>query len=138
MPAKDTYHQVVKNALIKDGWVITHDPLFIRFLGTEMWIDLGAERLLAAEKDGQKIAVEIKSFLGSSPLHDFHQALGQFLDYQAALEIQQPQRILYLAVPADAYNNFFTSQFGQFAIRRFELKLIVYSTHQEEIVKWLT
>jgi hypothetical protein len=102
-----------------------------------MWVDLGAERLLGAEKGGQQIAVEIKSFLGSSPLNEFHEALGQFMDYQAALEVQQPQRTLYLAVPLDAYDSFFTSQFGQFAIHRFKLKLIVYSARREEVVTWL-
>jgi hypothetical protein len=28
--AKDVFHQQVKNALIKDGWIITNDPLTIR------------------------------------------------------------------------------------------------------------
>ncbi|MEY4937802.1 MAG: hypothetical protein RIS64_4161 [Bacteroidota bacterium] len=28
--ARDLYHQQVKNALIKDGWRITHDPYRIR------------------------------------------------------------------------------------------------------------
>ena len=26
MPAKDTYHDPLRNALIKDGWTITDDP----------------------------------------------------------------------------------------------------------------
>ncbi len=26
MPAQDLYHNIVKNALLKDGWTITHDP----------------------------------------------------------------------------------------------------------------
>lgn len=29
MPRKDTFHDVVKKALIADGWRITHDPLHI-------------------------------------------------------------------------------------------------------------
>jgi hypothetical protein len=28
--AKDIFHQQVKNALIKDGWKITHDPFTLR------------------------------------------------------------------------------------------------------------
>jgi hypothetical protein len=137
MPAKDIYNQVVKNALEKEGWTITDDPLYIRFLDAEMSIDLGAERLIAAEKQGKKIAVEIKSFLGSSLLYEFHEALGQYLDYEVALEHKQPDRTLYLAVPLDAYEAFFQSQFGQFAIERFKLKLIVYRIKSEEIVTWL-
>jgi hypothetical protein len=30
MPAKDIYHDTVKNALIKEGWTITPDQLFIQ------------------------------------------------------------------------------------------------------------
>jgi XisH protein len=63
MPAKDRYHDTVKNALIKDGWTITHDPLRIRLArGKNLFVDLGAERLLAAERGTEKIAVEVKSF----------------------------------------------------------------------------
>jgi hypothetical protein len=62
MPAKDIYHEVVKNALIKDGWQITHDPLLIRLTKKKLYVDLGAERLIAAERNTEKIAVEIKSF----------------------------------------------------------------------------
>ena len=76
--AKDRYHDCVKNALIKDGWVITHDPLRLPWGGKDMYIDLGAELLLAAEKGEQRIAVEIKSFLGRSELEDLERALGQF------------------------------------------------------------
>lgn len=72
----------------------THDPLFVRFLDADMFVDLGAERLIAAEKRDEKIAVEIKSFLGSSPLAEFHEALGQFMDYRIALENQEPERTL--------------------------------------------
>lgn len=30
MPAKDIYHDCVRNALIKNGWTITHDPLNLK------------------------------------------------------------------------------------------------------------
>ena len=66
MTAKDIFHDAVKHALEKDGWKITHDPLFLSFGGVDMYIDLGAERILAAERDDEKIAVEIKSFIGPS------------------------------------------------------------------------
>jgi hypothetical protein len=62
MPAKDIYHDAVKNALVKDGWKVTHDPLRLTWGGKDMYVDLGAERLLAAEKAGQKIVVEITSY----------------------------------------------------------------------------
>ena len=76
MPARDFFYDAVKNALIKDGWMITHDPLKLNFGFTTAFVDLGAEKLLAAEKGSEKIAVEIKSFAGSSELYEFHTALG--------------------------------------------------------------
>ena len=83
MPAHDHFHDAVRHALEKDGWIITHDPLHLRFGMVEYFIDLGAERLLAAEKDGDRIAVEIKSFLGKSALSEFHSALGQYIEYRS-------------------------------------------------------
>ena len=100
-------------------------------------IDLGAEPLIAAEKDEAKIAVEIKTFLGSSAINEFHTALGQYLNYHVALEEQHPDRVLYLAVPVEAYESFFRLEFGQIIIRRYHLKLIVYDPSQEVLVKWL-
>jgi hypothetical protein len=84
MPAYDTFHDAVKNALIKDGWTITNDPLVIEFGLLNVYIDLGAERLIAAERGNERIAVEIKSFMGPSLLTDFHLAMGQFLNYRNA------------------------------------------------------
>jgi len=136
MPAKDIIHRAVRTALEKDGWVITDDPLFVSFAQVQMYIDLGAERLLAAEKNGHKIAVEIKSFLGSSALSEFHLALGQFLSYRLALEAQQPDRTLYLAIPSDAYNGFFRLEFGQMIVQRYQIRLIVFDVQNEVISKW--
>jgi hypothetical protein len=85
MPARDIFHDAVKNALVKEGWIITADPLFIQFGGVDMYVDLGAEKVIAAEKAGRKIAVEVKSFASASLLSEFHTALGQFLNYRWAL-----------------------------------------------------
>jgi hypothetical protein len=63
MPARDRYHDQVKTALQRDGWMITHDPLKLKWGAKDMYVDLGAEQLLAAEKGMRKIAVEVKSFL---------------------------------------------------------------------------
>lgn len=136
MSAKDLFHNAVKTALQKEGWLITHDPMLIRLGGIEMQIDLGAEKIIAADKDEQKIAVEVKSFLGTSAISEFHTALGQFLNYRLALEEQDPERILYLAVPEDTYYTFFTLQFIQGAIKRYQLKLIIYDPQREVIVRW--
>ncbi|BAZ31769.1 XisH protein [Cylindrospermum sp. NIES-4074] len=62
MSARNLFHIAVRNALQKEDWIITHDPLEIQFEEVRLKIDLGAERLIAAEKADEKIAVEIKSF----------------------------------------------------------------------------
>ena len=136
MPEKDIFHDAVKSALMKEGWTITDDPLFIQFGGIDLYVDLGAEKILAAEKDGQKIAVEIKSFIGASVISEFHTALGQFMNYRMALEEQDPERSLYLAIPLDTFKTFFSLEFGQVAIQRYQLKLMVYDAEKEVIVKW--
>ncbi|BAY23912.1 fdxN element excision controlling factor protein [Calothrix sp. NIES-2100] len=86
MSARDVFHEVVKIALQKDGWQITHDPLLFNVGGVKMSIDLAAEKLIAAERENEKIAVEVKSFLEkSSAISEFHTALGQFINYRGAL-----------------------------------------------------
>jgi hypothetical protein len=77
MPAKDLFHDAVRKALEHDGWQITHDPLFVEIDDIKYEIDLGAEELVAAEKGGRKIAIEIKTFLAPSLTYEFHAALGQ-------------------------------------------------------------
>lgn len=137
MSAKDVFHNAVRSALEKDGWVITDDPLYLKAspkIG--MYIDLGAEKLLAAERSGQKIAIEIKSFLGLSAIQEFHLALGQFLNYRLALGKLDPERVLYLAVPEDAYIEFFTDEFIQQAVEAYQLNLIVFNPEQETITLW--
>jgi hypothetical protein len=134
--AKDLFHDIVKCALEKEGWKITDDPLFLRFGGIEMYIDLGAEQIVAAERNGEKIAVEIKSFVGASTTTEFNTALGQFLKYQLALEETQPERLLYLAVPFDTYRDFFTLELPRLLIQRYQVRLIIYSPEEEVIVKW--
>jgi len=137
MAAKDRFHDVVKKALEKEQWVITDDPLRLEVGGTKFEIDLGAEHLLAAERGTEKIAIEIKTFLGDSPLTDYHAALGQFLNYRLALEISDPTRILYLAVPVGAYETFFKREFAQISIERYQIKQIIYDPSKEVIVQWM-
>jgi hypothetical protein len=137
MSAKDAAHDIVRLALEKEGWVITHDPYYLKVGGVEFYIDLGAEEeILAAERNGQKIAVEIKSFLGASSISEFHTALGQFLNYRLALEEKEPDRVLYLAIPAETYDEFFILPFIQKAIQRSQLKLLIYDEQQEVILEW--
>jgi len=137
MPAKDFFHNTVKNALDKDGWLITDENLFIKIDKIEFYIDLAAERILVAEKAGQKIAVEVKSFIGVSVVSEFHTALGQFLTYRSALRKKEPERILYLAVSFDVYDDFFRSSFIQEVIAEHQLRILVFDSQKEEVVLWV-
>ncbi len=98
---------------------------------------MGADQILAPEREENKIAVEIKSFVGSSNISQFHTAVGQCFNYQIALEAKEPERILYLAVPLGAYQSFFTLPFIQIVLQRSQLKIIVYDPINEVIVTWI-
>ena len=137
MPAKDIVHNAVCSALIKEGWEITKDPLTVPFEGVNLFIDLGAEKLIAAQKGKEKIAVEIKSFLRDSPVSDLHNACGQFINYRLALSEAEPERVLYLSVSQDAYESFLSKRFAQRIIQHNEIKLIVFNEDTEEIIYWL-
>ena len=137
MSAKDIFHNTVKIALEKENWQITDDPLYLRLTAlVKIRIDLGAEKLIGAEKDNQKIAVEVKSFLGLSAISEFHTAIGQFLNYRIALGQQDPERVLYLAISQDIYQEFFSDSFIQTVLQTYEIKLLVFDINKEEIVLW--
>ena len=137
MSAKDRFHNVVKSALIQDGWTITHDPLPIDYGDVQMQIDLGAERLVAAERGDEKIAVEVKSFIAPSTISEFHTALGQFLNYRSALRANEPERIPYLAVPLETYEEFFRLRFIHEVTQEHRLNLLIYNVKQEAIAQWI-
>ncbi|HBQ99436.1 MULTISPECIES: XisH family protein [unclassified Roseofilum] len=138
MSAKDRFHDVVRVGLEKEGWTITADPLSLKFGDSQIYIDLGAERILAAEKGEEKIAVEIKTFASDSLMFGFHLAIGQFINYQVALENLEPSRILYLAVPQEIHDTFFQSLLAQSVIQKHQIKLLVYDPPNEVIVRWIT
>ncbi|MBD2328231.1 XisH family protein [Alkalinema sp. FACHB-956] len=135
--AKDLFHHVVKDALIAEGWQITHDPFPVDYGDVQMQIDLGAERLLAAQRDTEKIAVEVKSFTKPSAISEFHTAVGQYLNYRRALRSQEPARILYLAVPLQTYDDFFRLRFIQEGVQEYQLRLLIYDVEERRISQWI-
>ncbi|MFN0121548.1 MAG: XisH family protein [Blastocatellia bacterium] len=137
MPAKDVFHDIVKKALTTDGWSITDDPLRLKWGRKDMYVDLGAEQLLSAEKAGRRIAVEIKSFQGTSDVYDLEHALGQYFVYRAVLEVTQPDRALYLAVSSEAFREVFEDGLGGLMLTRYEALLVVFDPEKEVIVKWI-
>jgi hypothetical protein len=137
MPRRDLHHDLVVKALIADGWTITDDPLKVNYGGQDVFVDLGAERPLAAQKDNIKIAVEIKVFLGPSPLHELELSLGQFILYRTFLEEVEPDRIMYLAVPNTVQETVFQQPYGQLIRERLNVKLLIYEPDEERIVTWM-
>lgn len=137
MPAKDIYHDTVKRALQKDGWIITHDPFPLQIGRKRLSADLGAERLINAEKGTQKIVVEVKSFVGRSDVKDLEQALGQYILYRQVLNEMRIDRSLYLAISQPIFNSVFTIELGQVLLKNQIIKLIVFDEKSEAIVQWI-
>jgi hypothetical protein len=137
MSRKDRFHELVKQALIQAGWKITDDPLYLSIGNVNIQIDLAAEPLIAATKDNRKIAVEVKSFISASQITDFYSALGQYLTYRVALQLQEPDRELYLAVPEPTYDKLFQEVLVQEVFQFYPTKIIVYSQITQEIESWI-
>jgi hypothetical protein len=137
LPQRDFYHDAVKNALIKDGWTITHDPLILPFGGRNVYVDLGAEAPIGAEKDGRKIAVEVKGFLGISETTELERALGQYWLYRFLLERREPDRVLFMAVSREAYARIFNEPDGRDLVVAQNLKLLVFDPTEEVVVQWI-
>ena len=137
MAKLDTIHDTVKNALIKDGWTITDDPYIIEYEEITLYADLAAERVIAAEREGRKIVVEIKSFISPSRTQDFKLALGQYNLSLGLLEVTAPDRKLYLAVSDHTYSNYFRQKAVQMIAERYQLALLVVNLEREEVVTWI-
>ena len=137
MPAKDIYHDTVKHALQKEGWIITHDPFPLQIGKKRLSVDLGAERLISAEKGLQRIVVEVKSFVGQSDVKDLEQALGQYILYRQILDEMGIERSLYLAVSQPTFNSVFSIELGQVLLKNQVVKLIVFDDECEAIVQWI-
>ena len=138
MAVKDIYHEHVKNALEKDGWTITHDPLKLTWKKKRrVFIDLGAEKLLAAEKGTQKIAVEVKSFVGPSELDDLYNAVGQFVLYRTILEKSLPEFVLFLAIRIKKFQSLFADEIGEAFRVKEQINLLVFDEDSQEISQWV-
>ncbi|MDY7012247.1 MAG: XisH family protein [Cyanobacteriota bacterium] len=136
MPAKDFYHETVRTALIKDGWTITNDPFILNIGTRSAFVDLGAEKLIAAERDAEKIAVEIKGFLSPSPMRDLENAWGQFFIYARVLQKKEPDRYLYLAVNRNTFETLFQEEAGKLLLEEPGFRIVVFDPNTEEIIQW--
>lgn len=137
MPAKDIYHDAVKNALIKDGWTIIADPYFLQYEDAELYADLFVEKALLAEQEGRKIVVEIKSFISPSPMRDFENALGQYILYRDILQLASKNYKNYLAIRDTVFDTFFQRKSIQAVVKLQQIEFIVFNNEREEITLWI-
>jgi len=136
MARRDWLHDSAKHALQKDGWIITHDPYTLPFGLSVVEIDLGAERLIAAERGAERIAVEVKSFLADSRLYEFHAALGQYLNYRVVLKTTDAERQLFLAIAEDVFASFFAQPVVQAILGEYQVRLLVFDPQNEQVRQW--
>ena len=137
MARRDNTHEFVKSALIREGWIITNDPLPVKIGRKSAQIDLGAERIVAAERDNEKIAVEIKSFIGTSTITEFYRAIGQFDLYKRAMKRQYPDRVLFLALPIATYEELSYDIFDFEDFEDLRHQIIVYDNDENAPLKWI-
>ena len=137
MPAKDIYHELVHRVLVAEGWRITHDPYRIVVGRKNLFVDLGADKIIAANRDGKRVAVEVKSFEGQSEVHDLEVALGQYLLYLPFLRAQEPDRRLYMAISGEVFQNVFEEPIGQGLLTEYDLRLLVFDALKEVILRWI-
>src|SRR5207248_1653522 len=98
--------------------------------------DLGAERAVEAEKEGERIVIEIKSFVGSSPIFEFERALGQYLIYRDLLGLAGIERTIHLAVSSTAFRDFFSRPSIDMILKIHNVSLIVIDVETQEVTKW--
>lgn len=137
MARRDDLHFPVRTALEKDGWAITLDPLRLVFHELELKADLGAERRFAAQKGGRKIAVEVKDFDTASLTSELQRMIGQLQLYQLALNEQEPDRELFLAISYAVYDRDFQKQAIRIIVELNRINLLVVDEAEEVILQWI-
>lgn len=135
--ARDKFHYEVKTALQDEGWAITDDPLVVKNGNIAVQIDMGAERLIGAEKGAEKIAVEIKTFGLVSFITAFYEAIGKYIVYRKALRMAKSERALYLAIPADIHEKHFSEGLIKGVCEEEQIKTIVYDQQSKVINQWI-
>ncbi len=135
--AKDKFHDLVASALVAEGWKVTHDPYFLYFGEKKVAADLGLEKWIIAEKADQKIVVEVKSFISGSLIHELHHTVGQLDFYHLLLKKQEPDRMLFLAMPNYAYYELVLEPVVQEFLTLHQVKIILYNTDNESIESWI-
>jgi hypothetical protein len=139
MPAKDRIHDIVVRALRKDGWRIEREQPEMSLEGNKIYIDILAERtLITAERDAERIAVEVKGFTGPSEVVDLRDAIGQYMLYRSVLPHFDPDRTLFLAVDeTTATTGILNSLMGRNVLHAAQVNVVIIDIVQEEVVSWM-
>ena len=137
MPRHDVYHDEVRKSLENDGWTITADPITLEWEGSLYYPDLGAERVIAAQKGIEKIAVEIKSFVSPHFSQSFYEAIGQYDNYAIALSEIEPDRKVILAISTDTFEQYFQKKAVQRVLEIKNISMLVFNISSKTIVKWI-
>ncbi|MGB3238532.1 MAG: element excision factor XisH family protein [Geitlerinemataceae cyanobacterium] len=137
MTAKDVFHDVLKVALEKEGWKITHDPLVLDGAEPELSIDLAAEKCSEVSQETRKIAVSVKSFVRATSVLKYQLALVKFLNDRDILKRREGYRNLYLAVPIQNYRRFLQEESLRNSLNEAQVRTIVFDPIQGKIDRWI-
>lgn len=137
MPAKDIYHDSVKQALINDGWTILKENYELDYGGDNLYPDFAAEKSISAARGKERILVEVKSFIGRSFITDLQATIGQYIMYKEVVEAQNLDFKLYLAIAANLYDNKFQTPLAQLMIQKNQVNLLLFDPIQEVIERWI-
>ncbi|MEM1121558.1 MAG: element excision factor XisH family protein [Bacteroidota bacterium] len=135
--ARDLIHHQVRRALEKEGWVITDDPFRLNANGVNLEIDIGAERVIAAQKGEEKIFIEIKTLNQRSILYAFYAAFGQYICYRDAIEENDMDNPLFLAIPLSAFKRIEENEFILNRLSKHGIRAVIVDTTSEKITKWI-
>jgi hypothetical protein len=132
LPAKDSYHDTVKHALLKDGWTIDAEQVTFILANRQCIIDIQASK----SAQGEIVLVEVKGF-ERSPVEQLAIAICKLQIYRFVLSELGQDIPLWLAVPLLAYHGILTEQMGLAMREQSDIDLLVFSPEREEIIQWI-
>jgi hypothetical protein len=137
VPARNIYHDAVVEALVADGWTITHDPLAVQIGLRRLFVDLSADRMaIGAERAGERIAVEVQSFLSKSDVDDLYRAVGQYVVYKLLLDREPLGRVLYLGVTTEVDAGILAEPLGRLVLTELGIRLMVFDPDERRVIRW--
>lgn len=135
MPALDSCHQQIVNALRKAGWKIRDEPYYLLFEDFSVFPDIRASQTNGSIEE--IVIVEVKCFLDEkSYLDELYRAIGQYLIYRNVLRLGGISAKLYLAIPHTVYDRIFLTKATAATISDVKIRLLLVDIDREEIVQW--